>query len=92
MKLYVRNLSYEATDDDLMELFGKFGTVTRAQVVVDRDRGQSRGFGFVSFLEDRDAETAMKMLTGTHHMGRKIHIEPSREPSAESITCAHHED
>jgi multiple RNA-binding domain-containing protein 1 len=91
MRLYVRNLSYDCSDEDLRLLFEKYGAVSHADIIVDKDTGQSKGFAFVSFLLDRDAETAMKMLNDAFHMGRKIHVEPARERPSRAITCDHSE-
>ena len=54
----------QTTDDDLKDAFGRFGTVTDAKIIMDRDTGRSRGFAFVSFSDTRDAEEALKKLNG----------------------------
>ena len=62
-KLYVGNLTYETTDSDLQNLFGPFGTVQSAQVIMDRDSGRSKGFGFVEMNSGDEAQAA---ITGLH--------------------------
>jgi RNA recognition motif-containing protein len=74
--LYVGNLSFQTTADDLREAFGQFGTVTRAQVVADRETGRSRGFGFVE-MED-GAETAIENMNGTLFQGRPLTVNEAK--------------
>jgi len=71
-KLFVGSLSWSATDEDLKELFSPFGEVTSANVVMDRETGRSRGFGFVEFKTDEEAQAAVDALDGTVHMDRQI--------------------
>ena len=72
-KLYVGNLSFTATSDDLSGLFGEYGTVTSASVVTDRETGRSRGFGFVEMSDGADAAIA------GHQHGLVPGPEPDRE-------------
>jgi RNA recognition motif-containing protein len=74
--LYVGNLSFQTTADDLREAFGQYGTVTRAQVVADRETGRSRGFGFVEM--DSGAETAIENLNGALFQGRPLTVNEAR--------------
>ena len=74
--IYVGNLPFEATADDLREAFGQFGTVTRAQVVSDRDTGRSRGFGFVEMSEGGDE--AIAKLNGTDFQGRTLTVNEAK--------------
>ncbi|MBI1915297.1 MAG: RNA-binding protein [Planctomycetes bacterium] len=76
MNLYVGNLPYGATADDLREAFGHFGNVTRAQVVSDRDTGRSRGFGFVE-MADGGAE-AIAALNGAQFQGRTLTVNEAK--------------
>ena len=62
VKLYVGNLSYQTTEDDLRELFAKAGTVVSVAVIKDRDTGASKGFGFVEMTTQAEAQNAIKML------------------------------
>lgn len=74
--LYVGNLPYSTTADDLREAFSKFGTVTRAQVVSDRETGRSRGFGFVEMADG--AEKAVEGMNGASFAGRTLTVNEAR--------------
>jgi len=73
-RLYVGNLSYGATSDDLQVLFERFGPVRSAQVLSDRETGRSRGFGFVEMDNDGDADAAIAGVDGTEHDGRRLTV------------------
>lgn len=75
-KLYVGNLPFETTADDLIQAFGEFGTVTQAQIIMDRDTGRSRGFGFVEMAEGGD--TAVTSLNGAELQGRTLTVNEAR--------------
>ena len=64
-RIYVGNLSYSATDQQLGQLFATYGEVTEAHVIVDRDSGQSKGFGFIQMTDDAAARQAISALNGT---------------------------
>ncbi len=74
--LYVGNLPFNTTADDLREAFSKFGTVARAQVVSDRETGRSRGFGFVEMSEG--AEQAVTAMNGKTFQGRTLTVNEAR--------------
>src|SRR5947209_10360923 len=74
--LYVGNLSFQTTADDLREAFGQYGTVTQAQVIADRETGRSRGFGFVEM--DSGAETAIENLNGALFQGRPLTVNEAK--------------
>lgn len=74
--LYVGNLPFSTTADDLREAFAKFGTVSRAQVVSDRETGRSRGFGFVEMADG--GEQAIEGLNGADFSGRKLTVNEAR--------------
>ena len=74
--LYVGNLPFSTTADDLREAFGQFGSVTRAQVVEDRETGRSRGFGFVEMAEG--GEAAIENLNGAMFQGRTLTVNEAR--------------
>src|SRR5258708_409995 len=74
--IYVGNLSFETTADDLLQLFGQHGTVERAQVVSDRETGRSRGFGFVEMSQGGDA--AIAALNGAQHQGRTLTVNEAK--------------
>jgi cold-inducible RNA-binding protein len=77
MKLYVGNLAYNVSEDQLHDLFARFGTPDSARVITDRDSGQSKGFGFVEFSDDSAAKAAMA-LNGTDFGGRKLTVNEAR--------------
>ncbi len=78
IKLYVGNLSFDTTSDDLNELFGQSGTVTSASIVTDRDTGRSRGFGFVEMSDAADGRQAIQDLNGTDLHGRDLTVNEAR--------------
>ncbi|HEY4223681.1 MAG TPA: RNA-binding protein [Myxococcota bacterium] len=73
-KLYVGNLSFQTTDDQLAQIFSDHGTVTRASVVTDRETGRSRGFGFVEMSNDAQAKAAISALDGQMVEGRNLTV------------------
>ncbi len=77
-KLYVGNLSYETTDGDLQNLFTPHGTVQSAQVIIDRDSGRSKGFGFVEMDSGDEAQAAIKALNGQERNGRALTVNEAR--------------
>lgn len=77
-KLFVGNLSFSATDQSLSETFAACGTVESAKVIMDRDTGKSKGFGFVEMSTDDEAKNAIAKLNGTDHMGRAMTINEAR--------------
>ena len=76
--LYVGNLSYGMTDSDLQNLFGPHGTVQSAQVIMDRDTGRSKGFGFVEMGSDQEAQAAIQALNGKEVDGRSLTVNEAR--------------
>ena len=78
MNIYVGNLAYSVTDDDLREAFGAFGDVSRASVIMDRDTGRSKGFGFVEMPDDAQAEAAIKELNEKPLSGRPVRVNEAR--------------
>ena len=77
-RLYVGNLSYGTTDDTLRQLFGAHGSVASAQVIMDRDTGRSKGFGFVEMSSDQEAQTAIQALNGKEVDGRALTVNEAR--------------
>ena len=73
-KLYVGNLSYNTTEDSLRNYFGGFGTVTSAKIIVDRETGNSKGFGFIEMSSDDEANAAIAGTNGTEFEGRQIRV------------------
>ncbi len=76
--IYVGNLSWECTADDLLALFEGHGAVARAQVITDRETGRSRGFGFVEMEHDDEAQKAIDALNGQPHQGRPLTVNEAR--------------
>jgi len=74
--LYVGNLAYGVTDSDLQTMFAAHGTVQSAQVIMDRDTGQSKGFGFVEMGSDKEAAAAITALNGQQSGGRALNVVP----------------
>jgi RNA recognition motif-containing protein len=77
-KLYVGNLSYDTTDGDLHDLFEPHGAVRSAQVIMDRDAGRSKGFGFVEMGKDDEAQAAIDALNGHESNGRRLTVSEAR--------------
>lgn len=77
-KLYVGNLTYEVTDSDLQTLFAPHGTVQSAQVIMDRDTGRSKGFGFVEMDTSDQAQAAITALNGQDSNGRTLTVNEAR--------------
>ena len=76
--LFVGNLSFQTTEEDLRSLFESFGEVTRIQVMKDRDTGRSRGFGFVEMAAEESAEKAIGALNGKEVQGRALTVNEAR--------------
>ncbi len=77
-KLYVGNLAYGVRDDELQQAFAQFGTVTSAKVMMDRDTGRSKGFGFVEMGSDSEAQAAIEGMNGQSLSGRAIVVNEAR--------------
>jgi RNA recognition motif-containing protein len=77
-KLYVGNLSYDATGSDLEQLFSQHGTVQSAEVIADRMTGRSKGFGFVEMASDDEAQAAISALNGQEHGGRALTVNEAK--------------
>lgn len=77
-RLYVGNLAYGVTNADLEHLFAQFGSVRSAQVVIDRESGRSRGFGFVEMGSDAEAQAAVQALHQHPHDGRPLTVNEAR--------------
>ena len=80
--IYVGNLAWECTGDELREMFAPFGQVSSAQIIIDRDTNRSRGFGFVEMANDEEAQRAIGELNGQMYKGRALTVNEAkpREP------------
>jgi len=76
-KMYVGNLPFSSTEEDLRNLFANYGDVKSANLIIDRETGRSRGFGFVEMSEE-DANTAMEALNGNEFQGRSLKVNEAR--------------
>ncbi len=79
-KLYVGNLSFNTTDQMLQDTFSTYGEVTSATVIKDRDTSRSKGFGFVEFAQDADAQKAKGDMDGKELDGRSLRVDEAKEP------------
>lgn len=77
-KLFVGNLSYNTTEDDLKDAFGKIGEVVSAKIITDSATGRSKGFGFVEMASDEDGDKAISSLNGTMLMDRTMNVSEAR--------------
>jgi RNA recognition motif-containing protein len=76
--IYVGNLPYDTTGDDLVQLFQTYGTVTSGQVIIDKFSGRSRGFGFVEMANDDESQAAIDALNGSPYGGRPLTVNEAR--------------
>ena len=81
-KLYVGNLPYTVRDEDLQQSFGEFGSITSAKVMMERDTGRSKGFGFVEMGSDAEAQAAIAGMNGQSLGGRAITVNEARPMEA----------
>ena len=82
MNIYVSNLSFNTSDAELQDLFSKFGEVSSAKVITDRETGRSRGFGFVEMPNDEEGKTAMAALNNKEVEGRAMSVSVAKEREA----------
>jgi RNA recognition motif-containing protein len=78
MSVYVGNLSYDVTEDDLTSVFAEYGTVKRVQIPTDRETGRPRGFGFVEMETDAEEDAAIEALDGAEWMGRSLRVNKAK--------------
>ncbi len=83
-KLYVGNLGYGVTDDQLRTMFGPYGSVQTAQVITDRDTGRSKGFGFVEMGSDQEAQAAIAGMNGQMSDGRALTVNEAKPKESRS--------
>ncbi len=82
MNIFVGNLSFQTTQDELHAAFAQYGNVDRVNIVTDRDTGQPRGFAFVEMTDAREAETAISQLNGAEMNGRALNVNEARPKPA----------
>lgn len=78
MNIYVGNISFRMSDDDLRDAFGAYGEVTSCKIIMDRETGRSKGFGFVEMSDDNDATRAINELNGRDIGGRELRVNEAR--------------
>ena len=78
MSIYVGNLSYDVTEEDLTSVFAEYGSVKRVQLPTDRETGRMRGFGFVELDQDSEEQAAIDALDGAEWMGRDMRVNKAR--------------
>ena len=83
-KLFVGGLSWDTTDEGLLQAFAPCGEITEAKVITDRGTGRSRGFGFVTFAQNEDAKSAISKMDGTSLDGKTIKVNEAQEKSPRS--------
>jgi len=83
-KLFVGGLNWKTTDEGLRQAFERFGQIAEAKVITDRETGRSRGFGFITFLEEADANNAITEMDGTELEGRTIKVNQAEEKAPRS--------
>ncbi len=78
MSIYIGNLSYQVTEEELTNVFAEYGTVKRVQLPADRETGRPRGFGFVEMASDAQEEAAIEALDGAEWMGRSLKVNKAK--------------
>jgi RNA recognition motif-containing protein len=84
-KIYVGNLSFQTTEADISDMFGKLGQVESVQIITDRDTGRSKGFGFVQMTDDSAAEKVIAEFNGKEVNGRKLTVNEARPMEKKSF-------
>ncbi len=79
MNIYVGNLNYNISEDELREVFEKYGEVTSSKIISDKYSGRSKGFGFIEMSNDSDADEAIENLDGADVKGRNLKVNKARE-------------
>ncbi|MDF1795097.1 MAG: RNA-binding protein [Coxiellaceae bacterium] len=78
-KIYVGNLSYQTTSEELQDLFGEFGSITELKLIIDRETNRSKGFGFITYEDNGAAQQACEKMNGTDLGGRQLKVSPAKE-------------
>ncbi len=83
LRIYVGNLNYETGNEELKTMFGEFGDVNDAVIIMDRDTGRSRGFGFIEMADETEGRAAIEQLNGKEIEGRTLTVNEARPRSTE---------
>ena len=78
INIYIGNLSYQASEEDLRELFGEFGQIENVKIITDRETGRSKGFGFIEMQNDAEAEESIEELNGVMFQNRELVVNKAR--------------
>lgn len=78
MNIYIGNLNYKLTEDEIRKTFEQFGTVSSVKLITDRDTGKAKGFGFVEMQNDEEARSAISSLSGSELQGREMVVNEAR--------------
>ncbi len=78
MTIYVGNLSFQATEEDIREVFAEYGTVSRVSLPIDRETGRKRGFAFVDLSSDAEEDASIEALDGAEWMGRDLKVNKAK--------------
>ncbi len=78
MKLYIGNLSFDVTEEALKKAFSEFGSIEEAIIITDKFSGRSKGFAFITFSKDKDAEEAIKKMNGKEFEGRNLRVSEAK--------------
>jgi RNA recognition motif-containing protein len=84
MRIYVGNMNYDTTEEELQEAFEAYGQVDSVSIITDRNTGRAKGFGFVEMSNDEEAKAAMEGLNGQEFMGRTLNVNEARPRSENS--------
>ena len=76
--IYVGNLSFDASEDDIRELFSAHGTVEKVNFITDRETGRPRGFGFIEMADEEEGRAAITALNGADHLGRSLRVNEAK--------------
>ena len=79
MKLFVGNLSWNTAEEDLRDAFARFGEIDECRIITDRETGRSRGFGFITFVDQDCAQAAMNEMNGSEVDGRSLNVNEAKE-------------
>lgn len=85
MNIYVRNLNFSLTEDELRQVFAQFGAVDSVKIIKDKFTGRAKGFGFVEMPNEQEGQTAIEKLNGTDVKGRNMFVDKANPPKAKEM-------